>query len=109
MLLNTLVNVAAAVSQSRSRLKKVAQLTELVRHLSPIDAGVALAYLTGRLPQGRIGPGPASLEAARAESGAARASLELQQVDAAFSGVAAATGTGSQSVCAIYDGQSVAG
>ncbi|MEM9690428.1 MAG: ATP-dependent DNA ligase, partial [Pseudomonadota bacterium] len=59
MNLSELVNVSTAVSKTRSRLKKRAILSEM---LSAADAGtirLVVSYLSGELPQGRIGLGPA--------------------------------------------------
>jgi DNA ligase-1 len=96
MLLNHVVKVGAAVAGSRSRLQKVGRLSELVRDLSPADAGVAVAYLTGRLPQGRIGLGPALLNAVRANPRASRPTLALEQVNAVFGRIAVVRGAGAQ-------------
>lgn len=52
-------------------------------------------YLAGRLPQGRIGIGPAAIAQGAAVSPAATPSLTLKQVNAAIAGITGFTGKGS--------------
>lgn len=95
MHLSTLVQTSDAVSATRSRLRKIALLTALLRELPAHEIAIGVAYLTGVLPQGRIGLGPATLRQARMQTGAAHASLTLQETDGAFARVAEAHGQGS--------------
>src|SRR5207249_837272 len=60
----------------------------------PDEIAVAVAYLSGRLPQGTIGVGWASLR--DLPPPAAQPSLEVLDVDAALRRTQAATGRGSQ-------------
>ena len=63
MLLADLVAASAAVAGTRRRLQKVGHLRELLERLAPDETATAVAYLAGRLPQGRIGIGPAAIAA----------------------------------------------
>jgi DNA ligase 1 len=96
MLLATLVDVSRRVAATRSRREKRAHLAELLRQLHPDEARVAVAYLTGALPQGRIGLGPAVLRRLAGGPPADRMTLTLAEVDAVFADVLAMRGTGSQ-------------
>src|SRR5688572_31819723 len=95
MLLHDIVRASAAVAETGSRLEKVRHLAECLRRLAPDDIAVAIAYLSGELPQGRIGLGPATIWSAKPSNGADVASLTLAEVDAAFTRLAETSGTGS--------------
>ncbi len=96
MLLADLVRVSAAVGATRSRLEKVALLASALRTLAAEERRVGVSWLTGELPQGRIGIGWAGTRAALAASPPAPApSLSLAEVDLAFSRIASARGGGS--------------
>jgi DNA ligase-1 len=91
-----LAATSRAIAETASRLEKVALLAGCLRRLAPTEVAVAAAWLGGELPQGRLGVGWAALEAARAGAApAAEASLDLAEVDAALSRIAAARGPGS--------------
>ncbi|MGE9697234.1 MULTISPECIES: ATP-dependent DNA ligase [unclassified Streptomyces] len=94
MLLVTLVDVSDAVAATRSRSRKTELLAELFLAAGPEDAPLAIAYLSGRVPQGRIGVGWSTLRDAPAP--AAAPSLTLHDVDAALAGLAAVAGKGAQ-------------
>lgn len=96
VLLAELVETSRAVAATPRRLEKIALLADLLRRLAPPEVAVAVSYLVGDLPQGRIGLGFATLaEAASAAAPAERPSLTLADVDAAFARVAAVSGPGS--------------
>jgi DNA ligase-1 len=96
MLLADLVATSRRAAATRSRTEKVAALAELLRRLAPEEIEIAAAFLSGELRQGRIGLGPAAVRAAWSETAAAPApALTLGEVDAAFAGIAAASGRGS--------------
>lgn len=52
-----IVQTSLDVGSTRSRKKKQALLAELLRELAPDEVPVGVAYLSGVLPQGRIGLG----------------------------------------------------
>ncbi len=96
MLLADLVRVSVRVAATRARLEKVAHLAGAIRALAPGERRVGLSWLAGDLPQGRIGVGWAAMRAALASSPPApTASLAVAEVDAAFSRIEAARGSGS--------------
>lgn len=94
MRLELLARTSAAVAATPARSAKVALLANVLRPLGPGDASIAAAYLSGDLPQGAVGIGPASLRDLPAPAG--RASLELTEVEAALERIRAATGPGSR-------------
>ena len=98
MRLAELVEVSARVAATRSRLEKRAALRQCLQRAEPAEVPLVVNYLTGRLPQGRIGLGPAMLRSLAAGSGATSGvPLTLEEVDATFTRIAALTGTGSRS------------
>ena len=95
MLLNDVARVSAEVAETSSRLAKTARLTECLAGARAEEVRLAVAYLSGLLPQGTIGVGWAALR--ELPRPAAAPALELLEVDAALSAIAAMTGGGSQS------------
>lgn len=94
MQLNEVVEASASVAGDRSRLRKTAVLAGLLGSASPAELPVVVAWLSGEIPQGRLGVGwrsLAKLQAAPADTPA----LTVGDVDDALSALAAATGTGS--------------
>lgn len=96
MLLRDVVESSAHVGANAGRLHKVAELAALLVRLPPAEAAIAVSYLIGRLPQGRIGIGGASLAETAGEPATA-ASLTLPEVDRAFQALAETKGAGSAS------------
>ena len=120
MLLNALslsdvAEVSRRVAGTAGRLEKVGHLAECLRRCTPAELPVAVAYLSGYLPQGRIGVGPAIIRNALLDHGRRDAQLTLLagpsldgdggtvlengvtvlEVDAALSRVASTSGRGS--------------
>ncbi len=95
MRLEEIANASAEVAGSSSRLAKIATLAGALQRLRPEEVPVAVAYLSGELPQGSVGIGWASL---RELPPAAKppGTLELMELDAAVSRIAAAPGQGPQ-------------
>jgi DNA ligase-1 len=93
-LLSLLVETSLAVVGVRARSKKVTLIAELLRQLSPNETAITVSYLSGELPQGRIGLGYAAVFAVQAPP-ASGASLTLTEVDARFSEISAVSGAGS--------------
>jgi DNA ligase 1 len=96
MELATLVAASATVAGTRSRTAKVGELARLLRLAA--EAGqrevlLVAAFLSGRVPQGRLGVGYRTV--ADLPPPAASPSLTLGDVDAAFTELAAASGPGS--------------
>ena len=94
MQLRELVDVSNAVGASRGRLDKIGKLAELLRKLLPDEIPIAVAYLSGTLPQGRIGIGWSAISQARAVSPSAQPRLDLRAVHDVFGHAADITGAG---------------
>ena len=94
MLLQEIADTSAAVAGTRARLAKIERLADCLRRPRPREVAIAVAYLSGELPQGSIGVGWASLRDLPAP--AEHPSLELLEVDAALRRIQSTTGTGSQ-------------
>ena len=95
MLLALIATTSADVAATSSRLAKVERIAECLREAAPEEISVAVAYLSGELPQGTVGVGWAALREQPAS--ADRATLELLEVDAAVSRLQSIVGKGSQS------------
>ena len=67
-LLLDLVNTSQRVAATPARLAKVRELATFLRSLPPNEIDTAVHYLSGELPQGRIGIGYSVLKAAAANS-----------------------------------------
>ena len=96
MQLSDLVHVSAAVAATRSRLEKRRLLSDCLRQAHGEEIGRVVHYLSGTLPQGRIGLGPAMVRGLLAEPVAGSPSLLLAEIDQTFSRIAGLVGAGSQ-------------
>src|ERR671918_857868 len=94
MLLDDIARTSTALAATTRRRAKIDLIADCLRRLRPDEVPVAVAYLSGNLPNGTIGVGWASLR--DLPEPAATPSLELLDVDAAFARIAATTGKGSQ-------------
>jgi DNA ligase-1 len=94
MLLEEVARTSAGVASTPGRLAKISLLGACLRRLRPEEVPVAVAYLSGELPQGSIGVGWASLR--DLPPPAPSPTLELLEVHAAFGRIQATTGPGSQ-------------
>jgi ATP-dependent DNA ligase I len=94
MLLDDIARTSTALAATSGRRAKIDLIADCLGRLRPDEVPVAVAYLSGNLPNGTIGVGWASLRDLPVP--AAAPSLELLDVDAAFARIAAATGKGSQ-------------
>jgi DNA ligase-1 len=94
MRLEAIVRTSAAVTETPSRLAKIVLLAGVLRDLRPDEVPVAVAYLSGELPQGSIGVGWASLRGVPPP--AASPTLELLDVDAVLTRLLTTAGKGSQ-------------
>jgi len=96
VLLRDLVDTSIRLGATRSRLEKTRLLADLLRRTRGPEILIAVDYLSGVLPQGRIGIGGALLASAFAGGAAERPTLELAEVDAAFERIRGISGGGSQ-------------
>ena len=94
MLLQDVAETSAEVAATASRLEKVAGVAACIARATADEVTVAVAYLAGRLPQGSIGVGWASLR--ELPPPVVSPTLGLLEVDAAISRIAATSGPGSQ-------------
>ena len=93
-LLDEVAATSEDVAAISSRLKKVERLSALLAQLDPQEVPVAVAYLSGTLPQGSIGVGWASLRDVPTPSAAP--TLHILDVDGALRRIGALAGAGSQ-------------
>jgi DNA ligase-1 len=101
-LLAHLVSVSERVAANSARLSKVRALADFLRSLPPEDVETAVLYLAGETPQGRIGIGFVSLQAAAGASAtavtaASTETLAIGDIDRALTVIAAIRGSGSAS------------
>ncbi|MFE3096406.1 ATP-dependent DNA ligase [Streptomyces sp. NPDC059248] len=96
MLLARLAEVSRDVADASARSRKTELLAGLFADTAPDEAARVVSYLSGRLPQGRIGIGWSALK--DRPPPAAEPTLTVAALDAALTGIAAATGPGSRAV-----------
>ncbi|RSS78836.1 ATP-dependent DNA ligase [Streptomyces sp. WAC06614] len=94
MLLAEVARVSREVAETSARSRKSALLAELFRAAPPEEAALVIAYLAGRLPQGRPGIGWRAL--GREVAPAGQPTLTVSEVDAAVTALAAVSGAGAQ-------------
>ena len=95
MLLAEVVETSRRVAETPRRLEKVEALAQLLGRLHGDEIGIAVAFLSGQIRQGKIGAGYAAVRAA-VGSPAANASLDLTEADRIFQQISTASGGGSQ-------------
>jgi len=93
VLLSEIAEVSRAVAATSARLAKIEMLAGALREAGPLEVPIAVAYLSGELPQRQIGVGWAALR--EGFPPAATPSLTLSEVDSSFSAIGAISGKGS--------------
>jgi DNA ligase-1 len=93
MLLAEIVAVSQEVAATSGRLAKIGLLAAALREAGPLEVPIAVAYLSGDLPQRQIGVGWATLR--DGFPAAASATLTLSEVDSGLSAIGAVSGKGS--------------
>jgi DNA ligase-1 len=93
--LEEIARTSAEVASTSSRLAKMQRLADCLRRLEPEEAPVAVAYLSGVLPQGSIGVGWATLRSLP-PAAPRPGTLGLLEVDATLTRIGRATGPGSR-------------
>jgi len=96
-LLAELVATSARVGATSSRLAKVREIAALLRKLGEDEIMVAVSYLSGELPQGRVGVGYSALSTAAAAAGDSPVGtrLSVAQTDRLIGELASMRGGGS--------------
>jgi ATP-dependent DNA ligase I len=95
VLLSEIAQTSFAVAGTPARLAKIELLAACLGRLRPEEVPIAVAYLSGELPQGAIGVGWAAVRDLPPPA-APPPTLELLAVDAALGRIRATTGPGSQ-------------
>jgi ATP-dependent DNA ligase I len=93
VLLAAIAEVSRAVAATSGRLAKIETLADALRAAGPIEVPIAVAYLSGELPQRQIGVGWAALRDGFPP--AAAPTLTLSEVDEGLSAIGAIAGKGS--------------
>src|SRR6185437_1781810 len=97
MRLGDLVEVSASVAATSGRLEKISRLAALLSRLAPEEIPIAVGFLIGWPRQGKIGIGWSTISSARGGVTARAPTLELLEVDAAFSALTKVRGKNSAS------------
>lgn len=95
MLLSRLVETSKQVAQTRARSTKISLLAEALAELDPQEIRIGTAYLTGELPQGKIGVGYAKVSELSSTTPAQAPSLQVSEVDHRLNEVKNLGGAGS--------------
>jgi DNA ligase-1 len=93
VLLADIAEVSRTVATTSARLAKIAALAAALRQAGPLEVPIAVAYLSGELPQRQIGVGWAALKGGF--PAAAGPELTLSDVDSGFSAIGVVSGKGS--------------
>ena len=95
MLLADIVAVSHAVSATRSRSEKTTLLAAILRRLTPDEAPIAVAYLSGKPTQRKLGAGFATVYGVDVEP-ADEPSLQVLEVDHVLQALSETAGGGSK-------------
>jgi DNA ligase 1 len=94
-LLVELVQTSQRVGASAARRAKVAELAALLKLLAPGEINIGVHYLSGEIPQGKIGIGYAAVRIAASTAAADLPTLSIAEVDENLSQLAGIRGSGS--------------
>ncbi len=94
MLLAEIAAASADVAATSSRLAKTERLAQCIELAAPDEVRIAVAYLSGELPQGTVGVGWAALRERPAP--ASEPTLEVLEADASISRLQGISGRGSK-------------
>lgn len=96
MKLSRLVEAHHAVADVSARLEKIERLAELLGETEPEEAPVAVAYLSGDMPGGKIGVGPATLDEVLPVEPAGESGLTLSETDGSLEAIGEISGEGAR-------------
>ena len=94
-LLAELVQASERVGATAARRVKVSELASLLKSLTDDEIDIGVHYLSGEIPQGKIGIGYAAVRAAASTSPAGLAALSIADVDRSLSELDGIRGSGS--------------
>ena len=94
-LLANLVGTSQRVSANSARSTKIRELGAFLRTLAADEIDIAVHYLSGEIPQGKIGIGYSSLRAAASSPAAPVGTLAIIELDHFLTTLAAIRGSGS--------------
>jgi DNA ligase 1 len=94
-LLAELDRTSQRVGATAGRRVKVRELSALLRALAPDEIDTGVHYLSGEIPQGKIGVGYAAVRAAASTAAADSETLSIAEVDRRLTELAAIRGSGS--------------
>ncbi|MFC7307658.1 ATP-dependent DNA ligase [Streptomyces monticola] len=94
MLLADVATTSREIAATGARSKKTALLAELFTKMTPDEAPLVVSYLSGRLPQRKIGVGWSSLR--QPPPPAAEPTIHVRELHETFDRIAAVTGKGAQ-------------
>src|SRR3954465_13554604 len=89
-----LVQTSDAVAETRARLAKVRPLAERLAALDHDEIAIGAQYLSGSVPQGRLGIGYALLQAASDGPAAKELTVTIADVDRTLGEIAVMRGAG---------------
>jgi DNA ligase-1 len=90
--LSNVVLTSARVGATSSRLAKIGAIADCLRRIAPDEIEIAIAYLSGEIPQGKLSLGFSSLQSSAKAS--AEPSLGLREVDRVFDEIKTTKGKG---------------
>ena len=94
-LLAAIVGASSRVGATSARREKVRELASLLRTLAADEIDIAVLYLSGDTPQGKIGVGYAALRAAASAPAHDCETLSIAEVDRSLAELAGIRGSGS--------------
>jgi len=94
-LLAELVRASQRVGATAARKVKVRELSSLLRSLTPEEIDIGVHYLSGEIPQGKIGVGYTAVRAAASTAAADVETLSILDIDQRLTELAAIRGGGS--------------
>lgn len=90
-----LVDASHQIASTKKRLAKIATIAACVRSMSDAERSLGVAYLSGALPQGKLGVGYATLRALRSAHGGEDGGITLSSLDELLAALKLESGTGS--------------
>jgi DNA ligase-1 len=91
----TLVEVSKKVASTTSKKEKISLLAQLLRQTRGKEISLAASYLSGQIPQGRLGIGWGTLQQALQDLPDQTRSLSLVEIDSFFERISEEKGKGS--------------